>query len=59
MTGVGLLQVVYTRRQEQGQHLCDSSQLPGVKAVSTIKELLQACEASQVCCKFCSQHSKN
>lgn len=52
MTAVGLSQVIYTRTQDKGQHLCDSGQVPGATAVSTIKELLQACEASKVHCKF-------
>ena len=55
-TALGLVQVIYTRRPDQGQQLCSSGQLPGAKAVSTIKELLQACKASSICCMVCPQH---
>lgn len=47
-TGFVLLQVIYTRNQDQGQLLCSSGTLPGAKAVSTVKELVHKCEVRQV-----------
>lgn len=47
-TGFVFLQVIYTRNLDQGQLLCSSGQLPGAKAVSTVQELVHACDVSQV-----------
>lgn len=42
-----MMQMVFMRRPNQAQLLCNSGQLPGAEAANTVEELMQACEVCQ------------